>query len=216
MGLRDLFKPSRPKTLAGRVNSVTVEGMSRIWESLRGEDYAADMVFAAGIMAGAGFFTKKCLPEIRPFLKNTDTDIIAFEAMAFNTFAIRAFYTKGDQTHEDEIDEAFRLGGLRCIDMVKMNLSNGYPEVFFNRVFEYRQIGKTDGMLAASAHFTKTLFSIKRAKIPLLNYGIEPLSPYDLELEIANIAILTFAVTMPSGLAKSLKLFVDDANVLGR
>lgn len=214
MGWTDLFKP-KPPSLAQRVESITLEKMDALWEHVRDKPYHTDMVFCSTIMAGAGHFITQCFPRLKPLLGKTSPDIIALEALAFNQFAIRAVFPKGKFREDELIDEGFRIGGLQCLELANARLSPECTNVFFPRVFQYRNIAKSSGMQGAVEHFTNTIFQSSGSKLPQLDYGVS-IERYSMELAIAYVSVMAFATTMPSGIADSLKLYLDDADVLNR
>ena len=212
MGWTNLFE-SKPPSLATRVASMTLDRLEAGGEQLRGKPEQADAVFALAIMTGAGHFVTQCLPSLRPLLGKANSDTAAFEALAFNLFALRAAYPKVKQREEVLVDEGFRTGGLVCLEIANARFSAHCSSVFFPRVFEYRNRAKKDGIQGAVRHFTEILFKCRGAKLPVLNYGATT-ELYNVEIGLASVGVMIFATTMPSGIARSLKIYIDDADLL--
>lgn len=206
----------KPSPLYDRLFASTPDKLEQLVESKKEADNALAITISMMNMCGAGHFLRSSYPDIRKSLREANKDIVAFEALAFFTIALRHAYVEAHREPVDDpldddlidlpeyLDDAFGFArGVSMSIAVDNAAWRDAEHVFKKRLVEYA----TAGRKGAAERFRFILQSIGKASAPAINYG-----PLNLDLMQglqAMAAVNAFAANMPAGYAETLHRVIE-------
>lgn len=212
--LRDHIVAIKPETLGPTIREA--------------RSHALPQVIAYISMMCAGHFlttTTQSLPQ--QIAKKIHPDVLAFEALAFSIYAVReAFSPMAAEIQRDMEDEddgvedqersamgnAFKTAASACSHVVGRITSWETDDILRNRLMTYFGAPTIVGKEGAAERFRFLLMCIGKESRPAATYGRVSL---DLEVTLKAMAVIqAFASTIPEGYAQTLRLCMDEFDLL--
>lgn len=207
-------QPPVPTPLYDFVERCKPEGAVLHLESSQdGDEHRLSTTVVMLTLALSRDFLHNHTSNIERFYGPFNRDVLAFEAVVFFQYALKAYYEKSeydDYTDDryEEYFETFQNATFLIRKILRKYSSASLDEVFVHRYNSYLKSPSVDGKNGAAEHFRIMLQSIAGAIVPVETYGRVSL---DLQKTLEMIAIVqAFSASFLTAYCKTLTNLIGE------